>query len=32
MAIIKVSNVKENLPDVIRITASGSTKTIKIKK
>ncbi len=32
MAIIKVSNVKENLPDVIRITSSGSTKTVKIKK
>jgi len=32
MAIIKVSNVKTNLPDVIRITASGSVKTVKIKK
>jgi hypothetical protein len=32
MAVIKVSNVKTNLPDVIRITASGTVKTIKIKK
>lgn len=32
MAVIKVSNVKNNIPDVIRITASGSVKTIKIKK
>jgi hypothetical protein len=32
MAIIKVSNVKNDLPDVIRVTASGSTKTVKIKK
>lgn len=32
MAIIKVSNVKSNLPDVIRVTASGSTKTVKVKK
>lgn len=32
MAVIKVSNVKANLPDVIKITASGSVKTVKIKK
>lgn len=32
MAIIKVSNVKNNLPDVVRVTASGVTKTVKIKK
>lgn len=32
MAVIKVSNVKENLPDVIKVTASGSVKTVKIKK
>jgi hypothetical protein len=32
MAVIKVSNVKTNLPDVIKITASGSAKTVKIKK
>jgi hypothetical protein len=32
VAIIKVSNVKDNLPDVIRVTASGTTKTVKIKK
>jgi hypothetical protein len=32
VAIIKVSNVKNNLPDVIRVTASGSVKTVKIKK
>jgi hypothetical protein len=32
MAIIKVSNVKNNLPDVIRVTASGTVKTVKIKK
>jgi hypothetical protein len=32
MAVIKVSNVKTNLPDVIKITASGSVKTVKIKK
>lgn len=32
MAVIKVSNVKENLPDVIKITASGTVKTVKIKK
>lgn len=32
MAVIKVSNVKTNLPNVIRIIASGTTKTIKIKK
>jgi hypothetical protein len=32
MAVIKVSNVKTNLPDVIRITASGTVKTVKIKK
>jgi hypothetical protein len=32
MAIVKVGNVKSNLPDVIRITASGVSKTIKIKK
>lgn len=32
MAVIKVSNVKTNLPDVIKITASGTVKTIKIKK
>jgi hypothetical protein len=32
VAVIKVSNVKTNLPDVIRITASGTVKTVKIKK
>jgi hypothetical protein len=32
MAVIKVSNIKTNLPDVIRITASGTVKTVKIKK
>lgn len=32
MAVIKISNVKTNLPDVIRITASGTVKTVKIKK
>lgn len=32
MAVIKVSNVKPNLPDVIKVTASGSVKTVKIKK
>lgn len=32
MAVIKVSNVKTNLPDVLRITASGTVKTVKIKK
>jgi hypothetical protein len=32
MAVIKVSNVKTNLPDVIKINASGKVKTIKIKK
>lgn len=32
MAIIKVTNKKDQLPDVIRITTSGNTKTIKIKK
>jgi hypothetical protein len=32
MAVIKVSNVKENLPEVIKVTASGSVKTVKIKK
>lgn len=32
MAVIKVSNVKENLPEVIKVTASGTVKTVKIKK
>ena len=32
MAIIKVSNVKNNLPDVIKVTSSGSVKIFKIKK
>lgn len=32
MAIIKVSTLRENLPNVIRITASGKVKTVKIKK
>lgn len=32
MTVIKISNVKTTLPDVIRITASGTVKTVKIKK
>lgn len=33
MAIIKISNKKDYLPDVIKITtSSGNTKIIKIKK
>lgn len=32
MAIIKVTNKKDELPSVIRITTSGNTKTIKINK
>jgi hypothetical protein len=32
MAIIKVSNVKSNLPSMIRVSASGNVKVIKIKK
>ena len=32
MAIIKVTTVKTNLPEVIRITSSGKIKTIKINK
>ncbi len=33
MAIIKISNKKDYLPDVIKITTtSGNTKVVKIKK
>lgn len=33
MAIIKISNKKEYLPDVIKITTStGNTKVVKINK
>jgi hypothetical protein len=32
MAVIKVTTVKTNLPDVVRVTASGKVKTIKINK
>lgn len=32
MAIIKVGNVKNNLPSMIRISASGNIKVVKIKK
>lgn len=32
MAIIKVSNSKDNLPSIVKITASGNTKTFKVKK
>lgn len=30
--IIKINNVKENLPSIIKVTASGSVKVFKIKK
>jgi hypothetical protein len=30
--IIKINNVKDNLPNIIKVTASGSVKTFKIKK
>lgn len=32
MPIIKISNVKNNLPDIIKITSSGNVKIIKVKK
>ena len=32
MAIIRVTNVKHNLPSVIRVTASGNVKVFKVKK
>lgn len=32
MAIIKVTNQKNNLPSVVRITASGNVKVFKVKK
>jgi hypothetical protein len=30
--IIKINNVKDTLPNVIKITASGNVKIFKIKK
>lgn len=33
MAVVKISNRKNNLPDVLKITTStGDTKIVKIKK
>jgi hypothetical protein len=33
MAVVKITNRKPNLPDVVKITAStGDTKIIKVKK
>lgn len=33
MAVVKITNQKTNLPDVIKITTStGDTKIVKIKK
>lgn len=32
MAIIKVSNSKNHLPAIVKVTASGNTKTFKVKK
>jgi hypothetical protein len=32
MAVIRVTNKKTDLPDVIRVTVSNNAKTIKIKK
>lgn len=32
MAIIKVTNVKNNLPAIVKVSASGNTKVFKIKK